>query len=97
MSETYRVIAKITELRSQPGKEPCDAFGYKVGDEFDLTDPNDCAKICKWALYAISPLANVLEFGGTFPWDPEKPHSASLCCPDADRPVVFELRREEIS
>jgi len=33
-----------------------------------------------------------LMFGGTFPWSPD-PEAVTVACPDAENPVVFELRR----
>ncbi len=42
------------------------------------------------------PMAAVLEFGGTFPWESD-PDKAMVACPYPHRIVVFELRREEKS
>ena len=81
------VIAKVI---SQKGT--CEA-GHKVGDEFILgmaTPPG----MCPYAYQAIFAPSEVLKFGGSLPWekDPDKAHAA---CPDADNPVVIELRRVE--
>ncbi len=92
MTKEYRVIAKIHELRAEEGREPCPYF--KLNQEFDLSNPDERKDVCKWALNSIFPLAAVLEFGGTFPWESD-PEKALAACPDPHRIVVFELRREE--
>lgn len=79
------VIAKVT---SQKGT--CTA-GHRVGQEFvigQVTPPN----LCSWAFYSLFPFAQVLQFGGSFPWERDK-NKAIVACPDSDNPVVFELRR----
>jgi uncharacterized repeat protein (TIGR04076 family) len=48
--------------------------------------------MCSWAFYTLYPFAQVLQFGGSFPWEPDAAVSR-VACPDADNPVVFELRR----
>ncbi len=78
------VIAKVI---SQKGA--CEAR-HKVGDEFVIGEgipPN----LCSWAFHTIFPCAQVLRFGGSFPW--EKGSKTTVACPDAENPVVFELRR----
>jgi uncharacterized repeat protein (TIGR04076 family) len=87
-----RVIAKVHELRAEEGRMPCPHF--KLNQEFDLSNPDERKKICKWALHSMFPLATVLEFGGAFPWESD-PNKALVACPDPHRIVVFELRREE--
>lgn len=89
-AKRYRVIARVAELRAQPGANPCKL--YKVGDEFDLSEPSQRGKVCRWAHNSMLPFVTVLEFGGTFPWskDPDRAH---VSCPDPDNVVVFELRR----
>jgi uncharacterized repeat protein (TIGR04076 family) len=79
------VIAKVI---SQKGT--CEAQ-HKVGDEFvmgEKTPPN----LCSWAFYAIFPSAQVLQFGGSFPWEKDR-NKTTVACPDPTNPVVFELRR----
>jgi len=79
------VIARVV---SQKGT--CTA-GHRVGDEFGIGQrtPSD---LCSWAFCAVFPFAEVLQFGGSFPWE-QDPNKAVVACPDADNPVVFELRR----
>ena len=67
------------------------AAGHNLGDEFvigQLTPPG----FCSWAFYTLFPFAEVLQFGGTLPWE-QDPDTAIVACPDPANPVVFELRR----
>ncbi len=78
------VIARVI---SQKGT--CSA-GHKVGDKFVIgqhTAPN----LCSWAFYSLFPFAEVLQFGGSFPWESDK-NKTAVACPDPENPVVFELR-----
>ncbi len=79
----------IARIISQQGT--CEA-GHKVGDEFVIgqTTPDN---MCSWAFCAVFPFAQVLQFGGSFPWEAD-PDKATVACPDPANPVVFELRRE---
>ena len=84
-------MAQITaRVISQKGT--C-AAGHRVGDEFVMGQKTPC-DMCSWAFHALFPFAQVLEFGGSFPWE-QAPNKAVAACPDADNPVVFELRRGE--
>lgn len=82
-----KIVARVI---SQKGR--CEA-GHKVGDEFVIgqTAPDG---ICSWALNTLFPCAEVLQFGGSFPWE-QDPDKARVACPDPDNPLVFELRRVE--
>jgi len=67
------------------------AAGHKVGDKFIIgqkTPPG----LCSWAFTALFPFAEVLEFGGSLPWEKD-PNKTTVACPDPENPVVFELRR----
>jgi len=82
------VIARVI---SQKGT--CSA-GHRVGDEFVIgqkTPPG----LCSWAFYTLFPFAEVLQFGGSFPWE-DNPDKTTVACPDSGNPVVFELRRRAI-
>ena len=84
----HQVIARVI---SQKGI--CEA-GHKTGDEFIIgqsTPPG----MCSWAFQTIFPFAQVLQFGGSFPWEKDA-DKATVACPDPDNPVVFELRREPV-
>ena len=79
------IMARVV---SKKGK--CEA-GHEIGDEFivgQTTPPG----MCSWAFYALFPFAEVIQFGGSFPWE-TRPGTAVVACPDADAAVVFELRR----
>jgi uncharacterized repeat protein (TIGR04076 family) len=80
------IVARVV---SQKGA--CEAR-HKVGDEFTIDPVKTPAGICPWALYTLFPFAEVLQFGGSFPWEKD-PGKARVACPDPDNPVVFELRR----
>lgn len=81
-----KLTAKVI---SQKGVCVC---GHNVGDEFILGDTTP-AGLCSWAFNAIFPFANVLQFGGSFPWEKER-NKALIACPDPENPVVFEVRSE---
>ena len=85
MAELFNVTGKVI---SQKGT--CEA-GMRVGDEFpvgELTPPN----VCSFAYNAIFPFAMALQTGGSFPWEKDQDR-ATVACPDAENPVVIELRR----
>ncbi|MFC1956438.1 TIGR04076 family protein [Chloroflexota bacterium] len=71
-------------------KGTCEA-GHKVGDIFVIGQQMS-PKLCSWAFHTLFPFAEVLQFGGSFPWEKDKDKSI-IACPDPDNPVVFELRR----
>jgi len=80
----YEVTAKVI---SQKGT--CEA-GHKEGDKFIIGQNTPCG-MCSWAFYTLFPFAEVLQFGGSFPWEKE-PGKTIVACPDPDNPVVFELK-----
>ena len=82
----YDVIAKVI---SQKGT--C-AARHKVGDEFVIGQKTPPA-FCSWAFHTLFPFAEVLQFGGSFPWEDDK-DMTTVACPDPGNPVVFELRRK---
>ena len=65
--------------------------GHKVGDEFVIGQETPYG-MCSWAFCTLFPFAEVLQFGGSFPWE-DDPSKATVACPDPANPVVFELRR----
>jgi uncharacterized repeat protein (TIGR04076 family) len=81
-----RIVARVI---SQKGT--CEA-GHKLGDEFIIDPARTPHGICPWALYTLFPFAEVLQFGGVFPWEKD-PGKTRVACPDPDNPVVFELKR----
>ena len=80
------VIAKVI---SQKGT--CEAE-HKVGDVFVIGQKTPSG-MCPWAFYALFPFAEVLQYGGSFPWETDS-NRTTVACPDPMNPVVFELRRE---
>jgi uncharacterized repeat protein (TIGR04076 family) len=80
-----KIIARVI---SQKGT--CEA-GHKVGDEFTIGQKTPSG-ICSWAYYTLFPFAEVLEFGGVFPWEADL-NKATVACPDPTNPVIFELRK----
>ena len=79
------VIARVI---SQKGT--CSA-GHNLGDEFVMGEKTSSG-MCSWAFYTLFPFAQVLQFGGSFPWE-EDSNKAIVACPDPVNLVVFELRR----
>ena len=65
--------------------------GHAVGQSWDIESLTP-AGICISAFTCIIPAMRVLRFGGEFPWAKDK-GTAQVACPDAENPVVFELRR----
>jgi uncharacterized repeat protein (TIGR04076 family) len=78
----------IARVISQKGT--C-AAGHKVGDEFVIGEKT-APGLCSWAFYTLFPFAEVLQFGGSFPWE-EDADKTTVACPDPGNPVVFELKR----
>ncbi len=85
MPEISKVVAKVI---SQKGR--CDA-GHKVGDEWVLGTKTP-EGICMGAYHAMNSNAFLLITGAPMPWGGD-PDVATVACPDANNPVVFELRR----
>ncbi len=85
MAESYDIAIKVV---SQKGT--C-AHEHKVGDEWVISGKTP-EGICLSAFNALLSNARVLMFGGSFPWASD-PDVSTVACPDAENPVVFELRR----
>ncbi|MBA7683258.1 hypothetical protein ES703_91619 [subsurface metagenome] len=85
MAERYEVAVRVISQKGTCANE------HKVGDEWVLgrTTPEG---ICMSAFNALYPTARVLMFGGSHPWDTD-PDITTAACPDAENPVVFQLRR----
>ena len=85
MGEVQKVVAKVISQKGPCGVE------HKVGDEWviGLTTPEG---ICQTAYSTIFPAARVLMLGGAHYWEKD-PEAVISACPDADTPVVFEVRR----
>lgn len=85
MAKQYKVKARVV---SQKGT--CDAE-HKVGDEW-VIGSKSTEGICLAAFNSLYHYARVLMFGGSLPWEPD-PDVITVACPNAENPVVFELRR----
>ena len=85
MPEVSKVVAKVM---SQEGY--CDV-GHKVGDEWVLGTKTP-EGICMVAYHAMVTNAFLLLAGYSMPWGTDT-DVATVACPDAKNPVVFELRR----
>ncbi len=85
MAERYEVAVKVV---SQKGTCPNE---HRVGEEWVLGKKTPQG-ICLSALSTLLPAVRVLMFGGSFPWEAD-PDVATIACQDAEKPVVFELRR----
>ena len=85
MAERYDVVAKIVSQKGTCAAE------HKVGDEWVIGRKTP-EGMCLSAFQALLPNARVLMFGGAFPWETD-PDVTTVACPDAENPVVFELKR----
>ena len=85
MAESYKVRVKVI---SQKGS--CE-MGHRVGDQW-VVDYKTPEGICIFAFSSLLPSLTPLMFGGSFPWESD-PDATTVACPDAQNPVVFELRR----
>ncbi len=83
MEVTARII-------SQKG---CCEAGHQKGDEF-IVGQTTPTGMCAWAHYTLFPFAQVIAFGGSFPWEKEA-GTATVACPDPDNPVIFKLERKK--
>ena len=87
MTESYDITIKVI---SQKGT--CEA-GHKVGDEWVIKKGGKTPEgVCLYAFDALFPFSQVLMYSGSFPWETD-PDVTTVACPDAENPVVFELRR----
>ncbi len=88
MAESYDVKIKLTG-----NKNPCHA-GHNVGDEWVIKGDEfkTPSGICMFAFGSFYPVVQVLMYGGAFPWESDS-DAATVACPDAQNPVVFEVRR----
>jgi uncharacterized repeat protein (TIGR04076 family) len=68
------------------------AFGHRVGDRIVFDGKSVKGKICYSALVVLLPKVYAMRYGAEFPWAEDKD---SICnvCPDAENPVVFEIKR----
>ncbi|MEN6435041.1 MAG: TIGR04076 family protein [Anaerolineaceae bacterium] len=85
--EQFDVIATVV---SQKGL--CHA-GYKAGDQIAFCQNSiSGAPVCYSALDCLLSSVILLRYGASYPWTPDG--IVQLACPDAENPVVFELKRQ---
>ncbi len=68
------------------------AIGHSIGDEIVFTESGVHGKICIHALYSLIPKVFAMMHDAEFPWL-DDPDVSTHACPDAENPVVFEVRR----
>ena len=91
MSETYDVKITVKEIT----KNKCNQ-GHKVGDSWIYGGKNTALTpggLCADAYCVLAPIANVLRFGGEFPWTREDKDVLLTSCPDPNVQVIYEIRR----
>jgi uncharacterized repeat protein (TIGR04076 family) len=66
--------------------------GHRVGDEVVFAGHEVHGMVCIHAMYSFLPKVVALRYGADFPWLDDK-DVATHACPDAENPVVFEIRR----
>ncbi|MFC2036023.1 TIGR04076 family protein [Chloroflexota bacterium] len=84
------VGAYDVEVKVISQKGTC-AAEHKVGDQWVIGNKTP-EGICLSAFNTLYPNLRVLKFGGSFPWSTD-PDIATAACPDAQNPIVFELKR----
>ena len=85
MAESYDVAVKVVSQKGTCGAK------HKVGDEWIIKGKTP-EGICLSAFNSLFLSAQILGFGGVFPWE-SNPDVTTVACPDAENPVVLELRR----
>lgn len=79
------------ELKVIEQRGTCE-FGHEVGDRIVFDARKVIGEICPTALASIIPTVYALQFGIEFPWARDN-GAVTYACPDADNPVIFQLRR----
>jgi uncharacterized repeat protein (TIGR04076 family) len=82
----FTIVVKVIQQEGY-----CDA-GHQVGDEAIFDGLTVQGKICIHALYSLLPKVFAMRYGAEFPWQAD-PDVATHACPDAEAPVVFEIKR----
>ena len=82
----YKIIARVISVKGECG------FNHKPGDEIIFDGETIKGRICMSALYSFLPTVFALRYGAEFPWLEDK-NVTTHACPDAQNPVVFEIRR----
>lgn len=82
----FKIVARVIR---QEGR--CIA-GHQVGDEVAFDGQTVQGKICISALCSFLSKVFAMRYGADFPWL-DNPDVSTHACPDAQNPVVFEIRR----
>ena len=84
----YDIKLKVIKIEGHCGA------GHEIGDEILISfDKNEIqGKICLHALYSILPKVYAMAYGAEFPWL-ENPDVSTHACPDAENPLVYEVKR----
>ncbi len=83
-----KIMLEVIEARGNG----CDQ-GLKLGDKFELEENHH--NFCSAAYSMIYPIAQVMRYGGRFPWEEEKDVQI-LGCPDPYNTIVFKLTAVEV-
>jgi uncharacterized repeat protein (TIGR04076 family) len=67
-------------------------FGYKIGDKIQFNGKTIKGATCYSALMTILPKVYAMRYGAEFPWAKNKDTIVNAC-PDAENPVLFEIKR----
>ncbi len=86
----YKVTVTCKEVKGH-----C-AAGQEVGDTATFEGMNVQGRICIHSLVSMMSKVFAMQQGVNFSWL-EDPNLATHACPDAYNPVVYEIRREEIT
>ncbi len=81
----------VVEVTVKEVKGKC-AFGNKVGDKIIFDGEQIKGKVCYSALMTLLPKVFAMRYGAEFPWAKNK-DVIENACPDAENPVVYEIKR----
>jgi len=81
----------IVEVNVKSVKRKC-GFGHRVGDKIVFDGKSVKGNICYGALMVVLPNVYAMQYGVEFPWAENKDVICNAC-PDAENPVVFEIKR----
>jgi len=81
----------VVEVSVKSKKGKC-AAGHMVGDNIVFDGKTVKGNICYSALMVLLPKVYAMRYDAKFPWAKDKDVIYNAC-PDAENPVVFEIRR----
>ena len=84
-----RITVTCKEIKTHCGA------GMKVGDVATFDGVNLQGKLCIHAMASMMSKVFAMYNGVNFSWL-DDPNIATHACPDAENPVVFEIRREVV-